>query len=143
MRVLADAGIEVVAEAGDADELRRSSGGSGRTSRSSTCGCRRRRPTRGPARRERSASEQPDVGVLVLSQVVETKHALELFSERPEGFGYLLKDRVLEIDDFIDRSGAWARRHRDRSRGGRAADGRARARRPLDELTRASARCSG
>ena len=47
-------------------------------------------------------AEQPDVAVLVLSQVVEATHALALFSERPEGFGYLLKDRVLEIDDFLE-----------------------------------------
>ena len=44
----------------------------------------------------------PDVGVLVLSQVIEAGHALDLFSERPEGFGYLLKDRVLEIDEFLE-----------------------------------------
>jgi DNA-binding NarL/FixJ family response regulator len=46
--------------------------------------------------------EQPDVGVLLLSQVVEAKFALRLFSESPAGFGYLLKDRVLDVDDFID-----------------------------------------
>src|SRR5947208_4853088 len=38
----------------------------------------------------------------MLSQVVETHTALRLFGERPEGFGYLLKDRVLEIDDFVE-----------------------------------------
>ena len=66
-----------------------------------------------------------------------------LFSERPEGFGYLLKDRVLEIDDFLDAV----------RRVGKGGDGdrpevicqllgRKRAEGPLDELTRASARCS-
>ena len=40
--------------------------------------------------------------MLVLSQVVEAKHALKLLSENPEGFGYLLKDSVIEIDDFLD-----------------------------------------
>ena len=34
--------------------------------------------------------------------MVEAAHAFALFSEQPEGFGYLLKDRVLEIDDFLD-----------------------------------------
>jgi DNA-binding NarL/FixJ family response regulator len=34
--------------------------------------------------------------------VVEAEHALALFSDRPAGFGYLLKDRVLDIDDFVD-----------------------------------------
>lgn len=43
----------------------------------------------------------PDVGVLLLSQVVEAQHALKLLSEHARGFGYLLKDRVLVIDDFI------------------------------------------
>ena len=47
-------------------------------------------------------AEQPEVGVLLLSQIVEARHALALFSERPAGFGYLLKDRVLEIDDFLE-----------------------------------------
>lgn len=43
----------------------------------------------------------PDLGVLLLSQVVEAQHALKLLSEHARGFGYLLKDRVLVIDDFI------------------------------------------
>jgi DNA-binding NarL/FixJ family response regulator len=46
--------------------------------------------------------KHPEIGVLLLSQIVEAAHALALFSERPEGFGYLLKDRVLEIDDFLE-----------------------------------------
>jgi len=44
----------------------------------------------------------PEVGVLVLSQVIEAGHALALFQERAEGFGYLLKDRVLDVADFLD-----------------------------------------
>jgi DNA-binding NarL/FixJ family response regulator len=39
--------------------------------------------------------------VLVLSQHVETRHALELVASGG-GFGYLLKDRVLDVDDFLD-----------------------------------------
>lgn len=45
----------------------------------------------------------PDIGVLVLSQHIETTHAVDLVG-RP-GFGYLLKDRVLEVDDFLDTAG--------------------------------------
>jgi DNA-binding NarL/FixJ family response regulator len=41
----------------------------------------------------------PDVGVLVLSQHIETTHAVKLVSYA--GFGYLLKDRVLQVDDFL------------------------------------------
>jgi DNA-binding NarL/FixJ family response regulator len=43
--------------------------------------------------------EHPDVGVLVLSQHIETTHAVTLVSRR--GFGYLLKDRVLEVGEFL------------------------------------------
>lgn len=42
----------------------------------------------------------PDLGVLVLSQHVETMHAVELVTLG--GFGYLLKDRVLEVGAFLD-----------------------------------------
>jgi DNA-binding NarL/FixJ family response regulator len=43
----------------------------------------------------------PETAVLVLSQHVETRHALELVGSGG-GFGYLLKDRVLDVDDFLD-----------------------------------------
>ena len=43
----------------------------------------------------------PGTAVLVLSQHVETRHALELVSAGG-GFGYLLKHRVLDVDDFLD-----------------------------------------
>ena len=42
----------------------------------------------------------PHTAVLVLSQHVETRHALELVGAG--GFGYLLKHRVLDVDDFLD-----------------------------------------
>ena len=41
----------------------------------------------------------PDLGILLLSQRVETVHALAL--SRHGGFGYLLKDRVLDVDEFL------------------------------------------
>jgi DNA-binding NarL/FixJ family response regulator len=56
----------------------------------------------------------PTVGVLVLSQHVESRFAVELVSSEG-GFGYLLKDRVLEVGEFLDAA--------DRvSRGGSALD---------------------
>jgi DNA-binding NarL/FixJ family response regulator len=78
----------------------------------------------------------PDVGVLVLSQVVEPTHALALFTDNAEGFGYLLKDRVVEIDEFLDAI-------RRVARGGTAIDpeviaelvGRRRDDGPIGELT--------
>jgi DNA-binding NarL/FixJ family response regulator len=91
---------------------------------------------RRPARDDQIREEQPDVGVLVPSQVIEAAHAFRLFSERPEGFGYLLKDRVLEIDDFLESV-------RRVGNGGTAIDpevigqlvGRRREDDPLEELT--------
>ena len=44
----------------------------------------------------------PDVGVLVLSQYVEERYATELLSDRPHGVGYLLKDRVADLTEFLE-----------------------------------------
>ena len=89
------------------------------------------------ARAAREIRERhPDVGVLVLSQVVEPTHALALFTDNAAGFGYLLKDRVVEIDEFLDAI-------RRVARGGTAIDpeviaelvGRRRDNGPIGELT--------
>jgi DNA-binding NarL/FixJ family response regulator len=136
VRVLTERGFEVVAECGNADEL--------------LYAVIREKPdvaivdvrmpptqTDEGARAARELRERhPDVGVLVLSQIVEPTHALALFSEHPEGFGYLLKDRVLELDEFTDAV-------RRVARGGTAMDpevvaqlvGRRRDDGPLEELT--------
>ena len=45
-------------------------------------------------------SEHPDVGVLLLSQYVEEEYAHELLSGDTRGLGYLLKDRVADVDEF-------------------------------------------
>jgi DNA-binding NarL/FixJ family response regulator len=47
-------------------------------------------------------AEHPGVGVLVFSQYVEVAAATELFAGTPAGVGYLLKDRVAEVSDFIE-----------------------------------------
>ena len=76
----------------------------------------------------------PDVGVLVLSQWVEERYATELISGRPHGVGYLLKDRVADVAEFLDALGRVAT-------GGSALDPEvvaqllARSRHPLDGLT--------
>ena len=136
VRVLTDGGFEVVAQAGDADELRRAV----RLLKPDVAIVDVRMPPTHTDEGARAAveirAEQPEIGVLVLSQVIEAAHALRLFSERPEGFGYLLKDRVLEIDDFLDAV-------RRVAKGGTAIDpevigqlvGRRRDDDPLDELT--------
>jgi DNA-binding NarL/FixJ family response regulator len=44
----------------------------------------------------------PNVGVMLLSHHVESHHALELLTQSPDHVGYLLKDRVSDLDDFLD-----------------------------------------
>ena len=76
----------------------------------------------------------PETGVLVLSQWVEERYATELIAGRPRGVGYLLKDRVADVAEFLD---ALARV----AAGGSAFDPEvvaqllARSRHPLGELT--------
>ena len=85
--------------------------------------------------------KHPDTGVLVLSQYVEAGYAMELLSESAEGVGYLLKDRVSDVDEFR----AAVRRVAE---GGSALDpsvvsqlvGRRRARRPARRADAARAR---
>jgi DNA-binding NarL/FixJ family response regulator len=46
-------------------------------------------------------AESPDTGVLILSQYLEVGLAMKLLAESAEGLGYLLKDRVTDLDDFV------------------------------------------
>lgn len=46
--------------------------------------------------------DHPDVGILVFSQYVETRYAAELLAGGAAGIGYLLKDRVADVADFVD-----------------------------------------
>jgi DNA-binding NarL/FixJ family response regulator len=45
--------------------------------------------------------QRPEIGVLVLSQYYEDEYALELIGEQPEGVGYLLKERVGDVEAFV------------------------------------------
>lgn len=47
-------------------------------------------------------SRRPDLSVLVFSQYVETRYAAQLFAGDAKGLGYLLKDRVADVSDFLD-----------------------------------------
>lgn len=44
----------------------------------------------------------PDVGILVFSQYIETRYAAELLSNGAAGIGYLLKERVVDVKDFVE-----------------------------------------
>jgi DNA-binding NarL/FixJ family response regulator len=101
-RVLAENGFEVVDQVGDAYALRHAVA----RERPDIAIVDVRMPPSQTDEGARAAvkirEEQPEVAVLLLSQVVEAQSALQLFRESPEGFGYLLKDRVLEVDEFLD-----------------------------------------
>ncbi len=64
----------------------------------------------------------PETGVLIVSQYVEQTYAAELLADGRGGVGYLLKDRIMDVDDFVDAvRPRRRRRHRARPRGRRAA----------------------
>jgi DNA-binding NarL/FixJ family response regulator len=101
-RLLSEGGFEVVAQAGDAEALLRKA--------------LAHRPdvvvadVQMPPHREddglRAALEvrrqRPEIGILVLSQHYEQQYALDLIGDRPEGVGYLLKERVGDVEVFLD-----------------------------------------
>jgi DNA-binding NarL/FixJ family response regulator len=58
--------------------------------------------TEGLIAAQRIRAEHPEIGVLVLSQYVEPRRAINLLQESPGRVGYLLKDRVADIGEFVD-----------------------------------------
>jgi DNA-binding NarL/FixJ family response regulator len=135
-RLLCEGGFEVVAQAGDADAFLRKAlahapdvvvadvqmpPGHGDDGLRAALEVRRQRP---------------ETGVLVLSQYYEEEYALELIGARPEGVGYLLKERVGDVEAFLQAVARVAA-------GGSALDpevvgrmlGRRRAHGPLDDLS--------
>ena len=136
VRLLEENGFEVVGQAGDADDLIRKV----RAHKPDVAVVDIRMPPTNTDDGLRAAleirAELPDTGVLVLSQYVEEGYALDLVGESAGGVGYLLKDRVADVERFVDS----VRRVAD---GGSALDpevvsqlvGRARRDDPLAELT--------
>ena len=102
VRLLRDAGIEVVAEADDAQGLLRHV----RLARPDVALVDIRMPPthtdEGLVAAQMIRAEHPQVGVLVLSQYVEPGYALRLLQEQPERVGYLLKERVFDIATVVD-----------------------------------------
>jgi DNA-binding NarL/FixJ family response regulator len=101
-RVLADAGVDVVAQAGTADDLLAAVG----EHRPDVAVVDIRMPPthsdEGLVAAERIAERHPEVGVLLLSQYVEASYALRLLEGGRTRAGYLLKDRVLDVAEFVD-----------------------------------------
>src|SRR5436305_7587918 len=102
VRLLTEAGFDVVAQAGDAEDLLRKT----RAHKPDVAVIDIRMPPDHSDEGLRAAkairSELPDVGILVLSQYVDEHYALDLVSDGADGVGYLLKDRVADVDRFID-----------------------------------------
>ena len=100
--ILTDAGLDVVAEAGDVESLHRAVR---LTSPDLAIIDIRMPPTNtdeGLVAAERIRAEHPQIGVLVLSSYVEPGYALRLLEDHPDGAGYLLKERVFEGAVLID-----------------------------------------
>ncbi len=101
-RLLAEAGHQVVAAATDAEELMRAVERGG----IDVCVIDVRMPPTFTDEGLRAAlvirHRWPGTGVLVLSQWVEERYATELISGSPHGVGYLLKDRVADVSQFLD-----------------------------------------
>jgi DNA-binding NarL/FixJ family response regulator len=101
-RLLEESGFEVAGQAGDAEDLLRKVG----AHRPDVAVVDVRMPPthtdEGLRAAHRIRADHPDTAVLVLSQYVEEAYALELLSESTERTGYLLKDRVADVDTFTD-----------------------------------------
>jgi DNA-binding NarL/FixJ family response regulator/class 3 adenylate cyclase len=135
-RLLEDEGFEVVAQSGNAEDLLRHVGMHGPDVAITDIRMPPTQTDEGLRAAQEIRERHPDVGVLVLSQYVEPAYALELLGQSAEGVGYLLKDRVADLEEFV----AAIRRVAE---GGSALDpavvdqlvGRRRRDDPLDELT--------
>jgi DNA-binding NarL/FixJ family response regulator/class 3 adenylate cyclase len=101
-RLLSDSGFAVVAQAGDAEELLEAVAGDPPDIAITDIRMPPTHTDEGLRAAHRIRSEHPEVGVLVLSQYVETDYAMDLVSEGAAGLGYLLKDRVSNIQEFTD-----------------------------------------
>ena len=100
VRILREAGFDVVGQAGNADEVLRLVRG---FEPDIAVVDIRMPPTftdEGLRAAQQIRGRHPGVGVLVLSQYVEPRYAMELLAESAEGVGYLLKERVSNIADF-------------------------------------------
>ena len=141
VRLLEENGFEVVGQAGDAEDLIRKV----RAHKPDVAVVDIRMPPTNTDDGLRAAleirAELPDTGVLVLSQYVEEGYALDLVGDSAGGVGYLLKDRVADVERFVDSVRARGRRRLGARPRGRLAARRPRApRRPARRADPARAR---
>lgn len=101
-RLLADAGMEVVGEAGDAPDLLRKVAAHHPDVAIVDVQMPPDRTDDGLRAAIAIRRDHPEVGVLVLSQFSDERYALDLIGDDATGVGYLLKDRVADLDAFAD-----------------------------------------
>jgi DNA-binding NarL/FixJ family response regulator len=102
VRLLEEQGFEVAGQAGDGEDLLRKV----RAHKPDVAVVDVRMPPthtdEGLRAAQQIREELPGTGVLVLSQYVEEEYATELIGDRADGVGYLLKDRVADVEAFAD-----------------------------------------
>lgn len=133
---LAEAGFEIAGQAGDADGLLRLASKVRPDVAVIDVRMPPTRTTEGLDAALAIRERDPSIGLMILSQDVETRHVLRLLRDSPQGIGYLLKDRVGNLAAFVDAIERIAA-------GGSVVDpevvatllGRGRPPGPLDELT--------
>ncbi|MCW3045111.1 MAG: response regulator transcription factor [Actinobacteria bacterium] len=101
-RVLAEVGFEIVAQAGDGQALLRELGAHPAELAIVDIRMPPTHTVEGLVAARQIREEHRDVNILVLSQYVETEHALALLELGTDGIGYLLKDRVSDLAAFAD-----------------------------------------
>jgi DNA-binding NarL/FixJ family response regulator len=100
--VLRGAGFEVVGEADDATDLVRKVSAHGPDVVVTDIQMPPGRTDDGLRAAQRIRADRPHIGVVILSQHLETRYALELVGDRAQGVGYLLKERVADLSLFTD-----------------------------------------
>jgi DNA-binding NarL/FixJ family response regulator len=101
-RVLAGAGFEVVAQAGDAEDLLRKGLAHGPDLLVADINMPPGHGDDGLVAALEVRRQRPETSVLVLSQYYEERYAAELMADGAEGVGYLLKERVGKVEEFVD-----------------------------------------
>ena len=101
-RVLEAAGFEVVGQASNTDELDRLVESQNVSLVILDIRMPPAQTDEGLVAAKRIRRQHPEIGVLMLSQYVESHHAIDLLGQSPDRVGYLLKDRFADVGEFID-----------------------------------------
>ena len=102
VRVLEEAGFEVVGQASNDDELDTILAGEDAAVVILDIRMPPTQTDEGLVAAKSIRRKYPDIGVLLLSQYVESHHALDLLGQSSDHVGYLLKDRVAELGEFLE-----------------------------------------